>query len=77
MREYRSPDYYNWGNKNVLNYTFVGINDYLKMKVEFEMVDLFLFFSLSGVIVYYYFIKDYFCQNHMLGLKLLFIVIFL
>lgn len=46
-------------NWNVLNYLF-GIGEYETHKVEFEFVDVFLFFGFTGVFVFVYFFKKYF-----------------
>lgn len=46
----------NWG---LFNYFFGGIN-YLQHKVEFDFVDIFLFFGFFGTTIYILFLKNYF-----------------
>lgn len=43
----------------ILNYLF-GWGEYEKYMVEFEIVDIFLFFGIAGIIVYCFLIKNYF-----------------
>ena len=62
-------------NWNLINYFFGGI-DYLKYRVEFEFVDLLLYFGLLGSATYVYFIKRYFFSNEFLFNSLLLIVLF-
>lgn len=47
---------------NYLNYFFGGIN-YRLYKVEFDFVDIFLFFGLIGLITYIYFLKNFFYEK--------------
>jgi len=49
-----------------LNYAFGGI-DFLKYRVEFEFVDLFLFLGVVGLLIYLYFLKTHiFSKNNKL-----------
>lgn len=58
-------------NWNLLNYLF-GMGDYETFKIEFELVDLFMFFGFVGVIVFGYLFKKYFYKKgHALSTYLL------
>jgi len=64
-------------NWNWINYLFGGI-DFFKYEVEFEFVDLFLFFGSVGLIVYLLFLKRVFFSSYIEKYKvLLFIALLL
>lgn len=49
-------------NWDLLNYLF-GMGTYQEHKVEFEFVDVFMFFGLIGIVVYIYLFKKYFYKK--------------
>jgi hypothetical protein len=50
-------------NWNFLNY-FIGGIDFNKVRVEFEFVDIFLFFGIIGIVVYTLFFKNAFFKKN-------------
>ncbi len=51
-------------NWDIVNYIFGGI-DFGQIRVEFEIVDLFLFFGIAGIIIYTLFFKKmFYAKNH-------------
>jgi hypothetical protein len=60
----------------MINY-IVGGTDFRTLKVEIEIVDIFLFFGLAGLILYGFFIKSYLFTNKEAILNYLLILILL
>lgn len=50
-------------NWNIVNY-FIGGIDFNTIRVEFEIVDIFLFFGVIGIIIYALFFKNVFFQKN-------------
>ncbi len=61
-------------NWNAVNY-FFGTGEYEKYKVEFEFVDVFLFFGITGIIVFIYLLKKYFYNKTSMISRCLFLCI--
>ncbi|WP_044401347.1 hypothetical protein [Lacinutrix sp. Hel_I_90] len=49
-------------NWNIANYVFGGV-DFNKYKVEFEVVDLYIFLGISGVFFYVYLLRNHFLKE--------------
>jgi len=57
-------------NWNFVNY-FIGGVDFNIIRVEFEIVDIFLFFGIIGVIIYALFFKNVFFKKHQIVYNLI------
>lgn len=68
--EYINSDWNFW------NYLFGGIN-FIKFKTEFELVDLYLFLGISGVLFYIYIVYFHFIKSANLFKRILIIIVFL
>ncbi|WP_046755334.1 hypothetical protein [Kordia jejudonensis] len=62
-------------NWNAINYLIGGTN-FTILKVEIELVDIFLFFGVVGIIIYLFFVKSYLFSKKEAILNIILILIF-